>query len=1237
MFVRFESAAEAPQGDAKGKFSFNLAALVFIFVIVVVAIPTAGYLDYHRYEKLFRMQFEEQLSYVADLKAREISDWLRNCETEGLLITVNSPLAAVAETWFQNPSNQHAKADLLRWMEVLKKSSGYEKLLLLDRKSEVCLSVPPRGVSVSPAMKQHAGAVLVTGRPALVELPRDTNGNSVLSLFAPLINYSRRSQVRVGVMVAQVDPGRFFAPLTRSWPVPSRTAETLLVKREDDHVVYLTEPLHKGYMQRGLHSPMSHSHLPEVLAVNGREGVVETTDYRGVPVIAALRAVPDSTWRLVAKMDAQEIRDPLSQRARRTLGVVGLLILTAALSAVFYIRKQRLQFRLDLAQAALSRKILDRHYEEMAKRANDVLLLLDEEGRIIAVNDRAVATYGYSREEMLQLSIWNLKASQSSVDLGKLLEAIQSADGYVFEVVHRRKNGEAFPVEVSARMMEMEGRKYFQAVIRDITERKRIQEQIASSERKFRLLFERSNDGILLLDGPTVADCNVKAEELFGVSRAGLVGKKAWELSPDSQPCGRSSQEMALEGIRLAVEGKTLLLEWKCKKASGELFDAEISMNAVAVDGQPLVIVVLRDVTERVRNAEALRISEAKYRSLVENIPVITYLLTPDETFTPLYVNPQVEMLLGFRPEEILADSALIRSRLHPEDRERARQALTRVFTANGPVEAEYRIFRKDNTMRWLKDTAVLVRDEAGKPLFIQGVAVDVSGTKFAEEEIRKLSSALEHSPASVMITDAGSKIEYVNPRFTEVTGYSREEVIGRNPRFLQSGGTPQEEFDRLYRSICAGHVWHGEYRNRRKNGEVYSERAVIWPIQDQTGKITHFVQVSEDVSREKAMERQLQLTQKMETIGRIAGGIAHDLNNILTVIAGYAGLALAKLEGDASLKSGINEIAAAAERGASLTRQLLLLGREPHKETGIVELDGVIEGMQRMLRHLIGEKVTLMVSLDSKPGKVRADPAQIVRMVVNLAANAADAMPSGGTLRIETRRIPTDSSNAPRFANSGNGSYIRLIVSDTGVGMDEETQAHLFEPFFTTKKRGTGLGLSNVYGIVQRSGGHIEVSSEPGQGTTFTIWFPQVVEDLSRQEAEVKQDTATTATVLVVEDETGMRSLARDVLEAHGFKVFVASGRDEALRVFALHASTIDLLLVDVVMPEVEGHKLAEELIARRAGLKVLYMSGYEKETLARRGFIAAEAIFLSKPFEPAGLVAKVREVLEGGSAHAR
>jgi len=506
-----------------------------------------------------------------------------------------------------------------------------------------------------------------------------------------------------------------------------------------------------------------------------------------------------------------------------------------------------------------------------------------------------------------------------------------------------------------------------------------------------------------------------------------------------------------------------------------------------------------------------------------------------------------------------------------------------------------------------------------------------------AEAERERLTMAIEQAAEMVLVTDIHGAIQYVNPAFEAVTGYTRAEAIGSKPSLLASGVQDQAFYRALWDTIRAGKIWHGRMVNKKKDGTFYTEESTISPVRDAAGVVTSYVAVKRDITHDLDLEAQLLQSQKMDSIGRLAGGVAHDFNNCLNVIQGFTQLCLGRLREGDPLAGDLAQVANASERAAGLTRQLLAFGRKQVLQPEQIDLNQTIADMEKMLRRIIGEDVELALVLAPDLGRVKADPGQFGQVIMNLAVNARDAMPKGGTLTIETGNVELTAEYAARHEGAEPGPHIMVAVADSGIGMDGQTMARLFEPFFTTKElgKGSGLGLSTAYGIVKQSGGSIVVRSEVGKGTTFNVYLPR---DLSAPAAPTAKPRPTprrakgNETILVVEDEEALRQLVRRLLETAGYAVLSAADGEQALITCERHAGKIDLLLTDVVMPRMSGRLLANRLAKTRPALKILYMSGYTDDAIVHHGVLDAGTHFIAKPFSEADLTRKIRTVLDGG-----
>jgi PAS domain S-box-containing protein len=503
-----------------------------------------------------------------------------------------------------------------------------------------------------------------------------------------------------------------------------------------------------------------------------------------------------------------------------------------------------------------------------------------------------------------------------------------------------------------------------------------------------------------------------------------------------------------------------------------------------------------------------------------------------------------------------------------------------------------------------------------------------------SEEKYSKVFKAVEQSPVSIIITDSMGRIEYINPKFTQLTGYTLDEVKGNNPRVLKGDKTSDGEYRRLWCAITQGREWRGEFHNRKKNGDFYWESALISPIFDAGGRITHFLAVKEDITERKALEEQFLQAQKLESIGQLAGGVAHDFNNIMAATMMHLSFLQQNPNLDAETKKSLRDLMVDAKRAASLTRQLLLFSRKSILEVVVLDLNEVVAGLLKMLARLIGEHISVRFERGENLPAVEADAVMIEQVVMNLSINARDAMPKGGALTIGLETVAIDAEHARGNLAARPGRFVRLSVADTGCGMDNATLKRIFEPFFTTKEsgQGTGLGLATVHGIVALHKGWVEVESAPGKGANFNVFLPATTKRMAETgQTEAMAPMGGRETILLVEDDTTLRRVVAQNLRLLGYGVLEADAGPTASKLWREHSRKIDVLITDVVLPEgLSGLELAEKLTKEKPGLKVIVCSGYNVEIAARGNLPALDIVYLQKPFQIEVLSKVIRDCLD-------
>ncbi|MDB4938482.1 MAG: Blue-light-activated protein [Labilithrix sp.] len=765
------------------------------------------------------------------------------------------------------------------------------------------------------------------------------------------------------------------------------------------------------------------------------------------------------------------------------------------------------------------------------------------------------------------------------------------------------------------------------------------------SEELFERAFRMSPIAIAITDVPDgrFIDVNDALLSLFGHTREELIGRTTADISLWAD---RAQRERVM-GTMIDT-GATRNVHARFRRKDGELRDVILSTELTDVrDGRCALTVVVDDTEQRRAEAALL---ESQY--LLEQAQEIAHVgswfveLAPNER---LLWSKEHYRIVGI-PEGTPITVALFLQHVHDDDRERVIAAMRAVDASDVPLSLEYRFERPDGDVRWVYARAKTERRPDGTAIRLIGVVHDITERRHMLEQLseseRRYRRIIEGTSEGIGMLDSAGRIAFANGRLADMLGFRGDELLGQPmSEFIQP--EDRDRFREGYARRVAGVVETYELRLRKSDGSDLVGSVTASPLFDEQGRFDAslgFVrdigeQRRAEVERRKAeaalrrTEDQLRQAHKMEAIGALAGGVAHDFNNLLSVIISYTTLILADLPAGHPIRPDLEDVAKAGERATELTQQLLVLSRKQMLEPRVLDLNQSIESLKRILARTVREDIELSFVTSGSLGNVFADPGQIEQIVMNLVVNARDAMSAGGKLVIETADVELGPAYASTHHGVEPGPYVMLSVSDTGVGMDPATRERIFEPFFTTKEKGkgTGLGLATVFGIVQQSGGHIVVESEPGQGTTFKVFFPR--SDRAQDAAVAVKASASsmlrgTETILVVEDEEQVRRMTEAILRRQGYTVLGAASGGDALVISEQHESLIDLLLTDVVMPRMNGRQLAQRIAEVRPETKVLFVSGYAESLDVEHG---TSRRHLQKPITPDALARKVREVLDG------
>jgi PAS domain S-box-containing protein len=912
----------------------------------------------------------------------------------------------------------------------------------------------------------------------------------------------------------------------------------------------------------------------------------------------------------------------------------------------------------------------EERFRVLVENAGDTFFLHDLEGRFIDVNRRACETLGYSREELLSMQATDVEVGLPRDVLIDLWSRSRPGEFATADGVERRKDGTTFPVEARVGAIERGGEKQIIVLARDVTERKRAEEALKESERRYRSLYNSTPTMLHSIDreGRLVSVSDYWLEHM-GYSREEVIGRKSVEFLTEES--ARYARDVILpEFMR---EGICKEVAYRMVKKNGEIIDVLLSATSEKdADGRVIrSMAAIEDVTERNRSREALERSNAGL-VLAQRIArlgswewdVVNDTATrSEETFR----------LFGADPGGSERSRRYFLGSVHPEDRERVQRALVDALDGSKEYDIEYRIVLPDTAERIIHARAEVIRDDGGRPVLMRGTVHDITAGKRIEDALQFVAqsgwavSGDEFFPALARYMGETFGVDYVfvdqlgegDQTAETVALYARGEIVPNLRYDLR--GTPCENV--MGKKLCC--YPSGVQRlfpNDAVLAEMRAESYVGIPLWDSSGKPIGLIAVMDsrpmnnaetvadvmqvvatraaaELERKRAylekekLQAQLQQSMKMEAVGRLAGGVAHDFNNLLTAIIGNVSLAQGKIPPSDPVADVLQEANKAAERAAALTQQLLAFSRKQIIEPKVLNLNDLIADLNVMLVRLIREDIMIQILPGEDLGSVHIDAGQFQQVLVNLVVNARDAMPGGGKIVIETSNAELDAGYCSRHPYVRPGRFVMVAVSDTGYGMTGEVKARIFEPFFTTKAngRGTGLGLATAYGAVKQAGGSIEVYSEAGMGTTFKIYLPRVEGEASKlvRDDRPRKLRGGTETVLLVEDEDMVRDLCVRVLDELGYRVLQASNGKEALAVSKGHGGRIDLLMTDVVMPGMNGGELAAQLILHHPGMRVLFTSGYTEDVIVHHGVLDGEVSFLGKPYSPSTLAAKIREVL--------
>jgi len=888
-----------------------------------------------------------------------------------------------------------------------------------------------------------------------------------------------------------------------------------------------------------------------------------------------------------------------------------------------------------VADAELLRAVVD--------TAVDGVILIDADGRVLMFNPACEKLFGYSADDVVGQNVKMLMPAPYRDEHDRYLAnfkrtGVRKIIGIGREVTGQRRDGTMFPMDLSVGEAKRDGQSIFVGIIHDLTDRERQERAIRETAARLQALVETAVDGMIMIDAAgNVLMFNPACEKLFGYLASEVIGQNVKMLMPAPY---RDEHDRYLDNFHRTGVRKIIGIgrEVTGQRKDGTTFPMNLSVGEAKQDGENVFVGIVHDLTERARAEQAVRDSERSFRLLVEGVTdYAIYMLDLDGRVASW--NGGAQRIKQYEAGEIIGRH--FRQFYLPEERaggepERNLEHARR----EGRFEAETWRIRKDGSKFWASVVIDPIRSENGQLIGFAKVTRDISERRRAEQTIRETAARIEvlfeTAVDGIIMIDAHGCISKFNPACEKLFGYAAAEVIGQNVKMLMPAPY-RDEHDRYLESYQRTGVRKiigigREVRGQRKDGSVFPMDLSVGEAKQDGESV--FVGIVHDLSERKHTEEQLVQAQKMEAVGQLSGGIAHDFNNLLTVIVGNAEFLADELKARHDLQRLADSIVQAGERGAELTQRLLAYGRRQTLNPVEIDCNQLVAGMRKLLQRTLSEEIDIKVSLDPELASAFADAGQLENAILNLAINAKDAMPDGGSITITTANIHLDARYAEQHPEVHPGDYAMIAVTDDGSGMPKEILEHVFEPFFTTKDvgKGSGLGLSMVYGFVKQSNGHVAIYSEPGLGTTVRIYLPATATAAERAPslpAEVDETAAGKETVLVAEDDPFVRAYAVNCLQSFGYRVVEAVDGRDALNKLSGGVSA-DLLFTDVVMPGgINGWELAVNARKVRPELKVLLTSGYALEALAERGRLPAGAVVLNKPYRKAELARRVREAL--------
>jgi two-component system cell cycle sensor histidine kinase/response regulator CckA len=881
-------------------------------------------------------------------------------------------------------------------------------------------------------------------------------------------------------------------------------------------------------------------------------------------------------------------------------------------------------------QAEQALRESERRYRTLFEDSSDAIYI-NSDGRLIDVNQAMLDLFGYTKEEMIGMEV--SRAYADPTDRSEVLKRLNQGHAKDYEVTFKKKDGTLMDCLLTASARRAEDRTImgYQGIIRDVTEKKLAEEALRKSEERYRSVVEGSMQGIGVFRDGIIQLVNRAAARIFGYSDPKeLVGKNFYEalVEPEERSQLKERARTLLGGTQIAVHPG-----WQGIRSDGTRIWVQSTASLIYWQDQPAMLGFFVDVTERIEAEESLRRERDRAQKYLDIAGVMLVALDTEGRVT--MINKRGSEILGWDEEEILGTS-WFETFMPGEAREPVWNTFKELLAGRvEPVEYfENRIVTKAGENRDMAWHNTILKNSNDDIVGTLSSGEDITERKRAEMELReseeKYRTVVEGSSDAILMLDRDREIVSSNRAFLDLFGYKQDEVAGQSVRIIHPSDSSFRTFGQAaYPIIESRRSFRAEWEFARKDGKIIPAETVTSIMNGPDGSTRGYVAIIRDITEKQQIQSQLQEAQKMEAIGTLAGGIAHDFNNLLTTIQGNASLMLLDADPGQRQYASLKNIQTQVRSGAKLTAQLLGYARKGKYEAKPVDFNALVKDVSEAFGRTRKE-VTIQRELAVDLPAIEADEGQMEQLLLNLFVNAADAMPAGGDLTLKTSHARHEEMRG-RLYDPKPGSYVSLAITDTGLGMDKQTQERVFEPFFTTKEMGcgTGLGLASVYGIAKSHGGYIDVESEEGQGTTFTVFLPVSKQTLPVRVESAGQVLVGSETVLIVDDEELVLKVGANMLEKLGYNVHKANGGREAIEIYRENSRTIDLVILDMIMPQLGGGQVYDEMKETNPHVKVLLSSGYAVEGQADDILSRGCDGFIQKPFTIEDLSQKVRELL--------